>query len=222
MSDMSVTMNVYGAAGFDAVLPGAAGYGAANPNLRKFKTEAVRKSLHCLIAFGPALASLSRGGAVCALLAGAALYAWFEELRLSGVRVPVVSSLTALASRSRDAGRFVRGPVTLALGAALALVLFPPAAAAVAIYALAFGDGLASLVGRVFGRVRPAFMNGKSVEGSLACAAAVFTAALAVTGRPWAALGVAVVTTLIEALPLRDWDNLVIPLAAGLAACALL
>jgi dolichol kinase len=44
----------------------------------------------------------------------------------------------------------------------LSLLLYPDPAASIAIYALAFGDGLASLVGKLVGRIRPASLWGRS------------------------------------------------------------
>jgi dolichol kinase len=113
-------------------------------------------------------------------------------------------------------GRFVLGPVTLGAGAFLALLLFPPQAAAIAVYALAFGDGTASLAGKFFGRVP--FLFEKSLEGSLACFLGTLISA-ALVSREWrTALIIAAVTTAAELIPVRDWDNIIIPLAAGSAA----
>jgi dolichol kinase len=151
------------------------------------------------------------------LAAGTLGYACMEYLRLEGVQVPLVSSLTGMASRPRDRGRFVMGPVTLGLGAMLALLLYPSPAASIAIYALAFGDGFASLVGRFFGRLRPAFLCGKSVEGSLACFTAVFIAAGRVTPDFRIAFAAACTASAVEALPLEDYDNIALPVTVGLA-----
>jgi dolichol kinase len=140
-----------------------------------------------------------------------------ESLRLEGVKAPFISSLTAMASRSRDLGHFVMGPVTLGLGSLLALLLYPSPAAAIAIYALAFGDGFASLIGKIFGRMRPAFLCGKSVEGSLACFTAVYIAAWQVSRNFTISLAAALTAMVVEALPLEDYDNLAIPLTVGLA-----
>jgi dolichol kinase len=195
---------------------------SAFPGFRDVKTEIVRKGLHFLIAMVPGIASLSLRVAEGILISGVLLYSCLEILRLSGVRVPLVSAMTEIASRSRDEGRFVLGPVTLALGALLVLVVYPLPAASVAIYALAFGDGFASLAGRFFGRLRPVFLYGKSLEGSLACFAAAFAAALWISGNPWISLIAAATATVVEALPLRDYDNLAIPVAVGFAVQAFL
>jgi dolichol kinase len=122
-----------------------------------------------------------------------------------------------MASRSRDIGHFVMGPVTLGLGALLALLLYPSPVASIAIYALAFGDGFASLVGKFFGRLRPAFLCGKSIEGSLACFIAVLTASFQISQNIRISLIAALTAMAVEALPLEDYDNLALPMTVGLA-----
>ena len=185
-------------------------------NFFELKTECIRKSIHFLIALSPSLAALNRPGTVALLMIGTLSYTCMELLRLSGIKVPLVSSLTCMASRSRDIGGFVMGPVTLGLGALLALLLYPSPAASIAIYALAFGDGFASLIGKWFGRIRPDFLHGKSVEGSLACFTAVFITAYRVSPNIRIALIAAMTATAVEALPLRDYDNLAMPMIVGL------
>jgi dolichol kinase len=180
------------------------------------QTELIRKSIHFLIALAPSIASLDRAFAVFLLASGTLVYAVAETARLGGVSIPLVSSLTAAASRDRDKGRFVLGPVTLGLGAMLALLLYPDPAASIAIYALAFGDGAASMVGKLFGRTRPSFLMGKSLEGSLACFVAVFVAAYRVQPDVRIAFFAAVAAAFTEALPLEDLDNIAIPVSVGL------
>ncbi|MDR3161698.1 MAG: phosphatidate cytidylyltransferase [Spirochaetaceae bacterium] len=186
-------------------------------NPKELRTELVRKSLHVLIALVPLLAGINRPLTIALLLGGSLLYSLLELLRLSGFPVPVISTLTALASRRRDQGHFVRGPVTLGAGALLALLLYPPQAASIAVYTLAFGDGIASLVGKTAGRIRPSFLLGKSVEGSLACFTVSFIAAYRVSLNCRIALLAAMTGTLVDIFPLGDYDNLVMPLAVGLA-----
>jgi dolichol kinase len=186
-------------------------------DLQELKTEIIRKTIHFLIALSPGMAVMNRSFTVVVLMAGTLLYAYMETLRLSGVKVPLISALTAMASRSRDRGRFVLGPVTLGIGALLALLLYPSPAASIAIYALAFGDGFAGLVGKMFGRTRPAFLHGKSVEGSAACFVTVLFAAYRIFGNYRTAFIAALTATLVEAFPLEDYDNLALPLMVGLA-----
>ena len=179
------------------------------------KTEIVRKSIHFLIALSPGMATINYSFTVLVLMAGVLSYTIMEHLRLSGIKVPLVSTLTGMASRPRDMGRFVFGPVTLGIGALLALLLFPSPAARIGIYALAFGDGFASLAGKLFGKTRPVFLFGKSIEGSIACFAATYISALIVSQNPIIALAAAFTATFIEALPLDDYDNIAIPLAVA-------
>jgi dolichol kinase len=186
---------------------------------RELKAELVRKAIHSLIALAPSLAAWNRAGTLALLAAGMALYICLETCRLKGLRVPVVSDLTDFASRRRDRGRFVLGPVTLGAGAFLSLLVFPPLPAAIAVYALAAGDSVSSLTGKFFGRLRPAFLYGKSVEGSLACCAAVLLCAWGASGSLKTALAASAAATLTEALPLGNWDNIAIPLTAGAAVC---
>ncbi|MDR2402939.1 MAG: SEC59/DGK1/VTE5 family protein [Spirochaetaceae bacterium] len=197
------------------------GWVTVQTDLETLKREVVRKILHFLIALSPGMAAVNRPLTVLLLITGVILYACMERFRLVGIRVPLISQLTSMASRARDEGHFVLGPVTLGLGALLALLFYPAPAAVIAIYALAFGDGCASLIGKSFGVTRPAFLLGKSVEGSLACFCAVFLSAFHVSPDYRTALFAAIVATLVEALPLKDYDNIALPVTVGFVVQAL-
>ena len=106
-------------------------------------------------------------------------------------------------------------PVTLASGILLASLLWGELPAAIGIYALAFGDGLASLAGKLFGRVQLPFTQGKTAAGSLTCFLAIFMASFLASGRCSLSLAVAAAGMFIELLPLRDYDNVVIPIVLG-------
>jgi phytol kinase len=187
----------------------------------EIRIEILRKSIHLLIAFIPGIAQISLGFAVGLLAGGVLFYAACEQLRMAGYKVPVISKVTALAARRRDGGGFVLGPITLGLGALLSLMLYPNPAASIAIYALAFGDGLSSLVGKSFGSVRLPFTGGKSLEGSLTCLIAVMVAAYALTGDAPRSLAIAAAAMLIEAAPTKDFDNIVLPVSVGAIATLL-
>ncbi|MDR2601486.1 MAG: phosphatidate cytidylyltransferase [Spirochaetaceae bacterium] len=185
---------------------------------KKAKGEIVRKGIHLLVALVPPIAAINRPATILLLILGIFFYSILDLLTLKGYKIPVFYKIITAASRERDAGKFTFGPVTLALGAAVTLAIFPPPVASVAIYALAFGDGFASLIGRIFGMTRPAILNGKSVEGSLACFTAVYISALTASCGWTAAFFIALTATFIEMLPLKDWDNIIIPLSTGCAA----
>ncbi|MFO8064957.1 MAG: phosphatidate cytidylyltransferase [Spirochaetota bacterium] len=186
------------------------------------RTELVRKSLHVLIAFVPSL-SLLFGPTVTLFLlsAGTMFYTAAESLRIGGTNVLVVSRVTVLASRRGGADGFEIGPVTLGIGAMLSLFLYPDPAAAIAIYALAFGDGLAGLGGKLLGTTSMPQLGGKTLEGSTMCYVAVFLASFAVTQDPGMAVVIAAAATLLEALPVRDLDNILLPVGTGLIAAGL-
>lgn len=187
----------------------------------EIRTELIRKSIHLLIGLVPTLAAWNLGFTVMLLGSGIIVYAYGEFLRLRGFEVVLVSRLTAMAARKRDMGKFVLGPVTLGLGAMLALLLYPEPAASIAIYALAFGDGLSSLVGKTFGSIRLPLTGGKSLEGSLTCFLAVLSASYALTGDAARSAMVALAATVVEAVPSKDLDNILLPVGTGLVAAML-
>lgn len=186
--------------------------------VKGLEKEFIRKSIHLLIASVPVLASINIAITIGLLTAGTLIYSYAEMLRCSGSRVYFISSITVLAARERDRNRFVLGPVTLGLGALLTLLLYPNPAATIGIYALAFGDGLSSVVGKLLGRRSIPGFREKTIAGSVTCYLAVFLAAYAVSGMFFESLLIALAATFIEALPLKDFDNLLIPV--GTAAFA--
>lgn len=184
------------------------------------RTELVRKSIHMLIALVPTFAAVLGSGITLGLLAGGTtFYAVAEVGRQQGKAMFFVSRITSLSTRDRDRGHFVLGPVTLGLGAMLTMFLYPAPIAAIAIYTLAFGDGLSSLIGKLVGRIS-LFGGKKTLEGSLACFVAVFGVAAQFVPRPEQAFAIALGATAIEALPSDDFDNLILPLGTGFIATA--
>lgn len=188
----------------------------------EIETEFLRKGIHLLIATVPVLASIDPSATFALLAAGTLFYSYAELQRRAGVSIAFISTVTSAAARERDRDRFVLGPVTLAIGAMLALLLYPEPAASIAIYALAFGDGLSSIVGKLVGRTRIPFTGGKTLAGSFTCFVAVFVIAFRMTGRPLPSLLVAFGATLLEALPTKDLDNIILPVGTGFIAAELL
>jgi phytol kinase len=187
----------------------------------RFQGEMVRKSLHLLIALVPMLAAVNLTATLALLAMGTLFYAFAEASRRQGSPIIVVSDITLFASRQIDIGGFVLGPVTLGLGAMLALILYPEPAASIAIFALAFGDGFASLVGTMVRGPRIPFLRGKTFAGSLACFSAVFLVTLRITMRPGSALLVAGAATILEGIPAGNFDNIIVPFGVGMLATKL-
>lgn len=185
-------------------------------NLREeLRTEVIRKSLHLLIALIPMIAGYSFSLACSLLIGGLIVYLFSEVLRLQGKAFPLVTFLTNKAARERDQNGLVLGPVSLALGALLSLFLLPAPLSSLAIYALAFGDGLSSLFGKFFHSPRLPFSSNKTLMGSAACLFAVISVASVMGFGFLESAVIALTVTFLEALPLKDLDNVVIPLGTG-------
>lgn len=190
--------------------------------LEELKTEIVRKAIHMAISLVPLLAAVDKGAAFAILAGGIVVYTYSEMLRSEGRSVALIAGIKELALRDRDRDRFAMGPVTLAMGAMAALFFYPEPAAAIAIYALAFGDGFASLAGKFAGKRRIPYTGGKTYVGSLACFTAVFFTTYRITGSFKNSVLIASIATLTELLPLGDFDNLIIPIVTGYTATVLM
>jgi dolichol kinase len=193
-------------------------YALSRYSLRK---ELTRKIIHITIALVPTLARWNFVFTVFILSAGILFYVVNETGRISGRTGGLISRMTELVSRPVEQG-FVWGPVTLGLGALAALLYYPSPASSVAIYALAFGDGIASVAGKMLAGHSNVRIGEKTLTGSIFCFAAVFIRAFAVLKDLRLALISAVTATILELLPIRDADNLIIPLGTGLVLTLLL
>src|SRR5574344_512384 len=184
--------------------------------------ELFRKSIHICSALVPTMLAAAYYPVLALLVTAVVLYTVSEILRMKGIDVPVVSHITEIAARKRDENRFVLGPVTLVTGILLCAVLWKPESARIGIYALAFGDGLASLGGKLFGRVHIPGTHGKTAAGSITCFTAVFISSFAVCGDARISVILACTAMCIEVMPLGDFDNLIIPVLIGCIAQHLL
>lgn len=186
--------------------------------VQELLVEVFRKSIHLSSAVTVVFAERWYTLTLVGIVAISILYCLSELLRMRGYEFGIIAHITRYASRTRDKGRFVLGPLTLAGGIFAALLLFPLHTAKIAIFALAFGDGLASLVGKRFGKMRLPLFQDKTVAGSLTCFAAVFLSSFAVSRSFGKSLVLGLSGAGIEMLPLKDYDNLLIPVAIGALA----
>ena len=183
----------------------------ARQRLNAILKELFRKSIHICSSFVPLFLKLAYWPVIGLLVLALIVYVVSEILRSKNIEIPVISKVTEIAARKRDEDRFVLGPVTLVCGILIAALLFPLDCARVGIFALAFGDGLASLMGKLFGKITIPGAHGKTVAGSLTCFLAVFISTFCCCGCTFTALIVALCAMFIEVLPLADFDNLIIP-----------
>ncbi len=177
--------------------------------------EAFRKTIHICSAFIPFFLSRYYWPVIILLFAAVTVYSCSELARLHGHEIPVISAVTAVAARKRDENKFVLGPVTLVAGILISALIWDLLPATVGIYALAFGDGLASLAGKLFGKEQIPGTEGKTAAGSLTCFSAIFISTFLVSGKSRLALIAASVGMFIELMPLKDFDNILIPVIVG-------
>ena len=181
--------------------------------INSLRKELFRKSIHLCSGLVPLMLKYAYWPVVCLLIFAVVGYTVCEILRLHGKNIPIISKVTEIAARKRDENHFVLGPVTLVLGILAAALIFPLPCATVGIYALSFGDGLASLIGKMFGRIQIPFTHGKTIAGSLACFFAVFFATGLYCHNWFTAMIIGICATCIEVLPLKNFDNLIIPVS---------
>lgn len=193
-----------------------ASYGIiARQRLNSLLKELFRKSIHICSSFVPFFLKLAYWPVIGLLIFALIGYSICEVLRLKGYSIPLISKITEVAARKRDENKFVLGPVTLVIGILLAALILPLDCARVGIFALAFGDGLASLTGKMIGKITIPGAKGKTVAGSLACFMAVYISSFCCCKNCFVSLIVAVCAMLIEVLPLADLDNILIPISIG-------
>ncbi len=188
---------------------------------QSFRKELIRKVIHLTIALVPTLANWNFWLTVLLLSSGIVFYVINETARIRGQAGGFISRMTVMASRPIEKG-FVWGPVTLGLGAMAALLYYPNPAATVAIYALAFGDGIASIAGKFLGRRTTIRIGQKTLIGSAFCFIAVLISSYTVLKDLQLAIISAITATILEVLPIRDADNLIIPLGTGLVLSLLM
>ncbi len=120
--------------------------------------------------------------------------------------------------RRREVKNFSGSPPFLA-GVFVAILLFPPDAAAGGIIYLSVGDISAAIAGERLGNIT---LFGKTVEGALAFAAATFTVLAVFSFSSILSLSIygiavgSVVCAFLELLPLKINDNFYLPVAGAL------
>lgn len=190
----------------------------ARQRTRSLVKELFRKSIHICSAFVPFFLKLNFKATVIFFVVVLFGYILSEILRLNGISLPLIAKITETAARKRDENRFVLGPVTLVTGIFIAVFVLPLEYARIGIFALSFGDGLASLAGKMIGKITIPGSHGKTVAGSLTCFTAVYIATFICTGYAAKSFVIALSAMIIEMLPLADLDNVIIPVAIGLIA----
>ncbi|MDN3513426.1 MAG: haloacid dehalogenase-like hydrolase [Candidatus Brocadia sp.] len=177
--------------------------------------EIRRKCLHILIAFVPLFSIFVYNTTLIVLFSLLIIYMASECLRVNGYSFPILGGITRSSIRRLEERGFAFGPVTLVLGAILSLLFFPAIIANTVIWIVAFADTAATVVGRGIGNHRIPYNMKKSIEGSLAAwLVAFFCGCIYLPLFP--AVLAASFSSIIESLPLRSLDNLLMPIGTGI------
>ncbi|MFP3950778.1 MAG: haloacid dehalogenase-like hydrolase [Candidatus Bathyarchaeia archaeon] len=145
---------------------------------------------------------------------GIFIYIASETFRIFGMRDPIFSRITLMATSEQEARGMVTAPIFYALGVALSFIIFPQPVAKTALTVLALGDSCAAIIGRRFGSHRIPINEEKSWEGTIAGLTTSFIASTLFVD-PYRALLASICGILVEVVPLPLNDDLLIPIAAG-------
>ncbi len=115
--------------------------------------------------------------------------------------------------REHETEKSLNGATLLFLGFTLAILLYEKNIAVIAMLLLSVSDSLAAIVGKSFGNHR--FFN-KTLEGSLAFFISAFIIILFFYDKIFLGLITALTMAIVELVPNKINDNIVIPIMAGL------
>ncbi len=203
----------------------------ASPRGLSYGAELRRKALHLTaLAYpiGIVLAPRPVALAICIPLALVAVTLDVLRQRSAAVRRPFLKVFAPLMRPEEipepGAPLVLNGAVWMCIAATLCVILFPAPVAAAALIMQQMGDAAAAIVGRRYGTIRWPGLN-KTLQGSLAMAAAAFASAWLLSLLPVEGLAAAlplsrlaagaVAAAIAEALPVPIDDNVRVPLIAG-------
>ncbi|MBI4222411.1 MAG: HAD-IB family phosphatase [Planctomycetes bacterium] len=177
--------------------------------------EIRRKLLHILIACVPVFSSMIYNTTLTVLFALPIIYMISECLRINGYSFPMLGRITKSSIRRMEERGVAFGPVTLIFGTILSLLFFPPVIASTVILIVAFADAAATIVGQSMGNHRIFYNKKKSWEGTIAAWIVAFLCGCIYLPISYALLA-ASFSSIIESLPLKSLDNLLIPISTGI------
>ena len=182
------------------------------------KSEVIRETIHisgCSVPF-VCMYLLDRYFVALLIFLFTILYVASELARMEGTKFSILSTITKRAANQSELYEFAANPVFFALGITLSLILFPNPVNYASILILTLGDSSAGIFGKKFGKTVSPLNKGKTVEGSGFGFLFAFIGAIVFVNPVKALIGAAV-GMLGECLPLPISDNLMVPLASGLA-----
>ncbi len=189
--------------------------------------ELLRKLLHMTVLAVLPLLDHAVWAAFLLLCIGGVVYMISEQIRLERInehKLPVrwfawgirrIQLVTVRLSRNYESDDIVWAPVTLAVGALLTMMLFPPAVAAVGILCLAFGDTAALIAGRTLEGPLLPLSGEKHLSGMIACWAVCSLIVWLKTGNIAAAVLAGAAGSCAEAVQMQNIDNILLPLSTA-------
>ncbi|RJP59558.1 MAG: phosphatidate cytidylyltransferase [Ignavibacteriales bacterium] len=151
-------------------------------------------------------------------------FIWTVLLLLKGFTASSDDEAVKTMTRTGDRRELLKGPLYFTLVMCLmGTVFYKTPLALTAMGILGWGDGLAPVFGKRFGKHKYYILSEKSIEGSLAFLIFGFFGALIFNLFFYESidigfiLGLAILATFIEAVSPKDFDNLLIPLSIILA-----
>ncbi len=182
------------------------------------KRDLLRENIHIagfLVAFLTMYLALDRFWVTFIILMVTLVYIISELARMTGVNIPIVSTITWNAALKPEVHEFVTAPIFFAFSIMLALLLFPTPINYASIAVFTLGDGFATIFGKTIGKHVFPYNKGKKIEGTIFGFFFALLGALVFVDPLRAILGAAI-AMIIETLPTPINDNLTMPLTAGL------
>ena len=150
-------------------------------------------------------------------------FLWTVLLLIKGFTAKPDDQAVKTMTRTNDRRELLRGPLyfTVVMDILGTLFFYNPGAI-LAMGFLGWGDGLAPVFGKKFGKHRYKFLSEKTIEGSIAffifgcIGAALFSLLLTNSININLILVIGLVTTIVEGLSPKDLDNIFIPISSML------
>jgi uncharacterized protein (TIGR00297 family) len=211
-----------------SIVLGLSGIIIAVPLSRRMSSQAYRSLFHMMV--GTVLLLFILPGEEFALVALTGIlvilsFAEYFRIRENNALSKFAESLFSPAFRGDEAMGFLASFFYL-LGIFLVVLFLPKPMAMASISILAFGDPSATIIGKKFGRTKWSTNRNKSIEGSIAMLMVsvmilfLFHTFYGLEVGFLTVILVAISVTIVEALPLRIGDNILIPLFAGMIMAA--
>ena len=148
---------------------------------------------------------------ICAFLSAGFLAADILRMNFALARKYFLRIFSVLL-RADEKKQTLTGATFLFLGMLAAVILFPKEAAVPALLIVCLADPAAALAGKRFGG---RIIFGKTLQGAFGFFVTASVIILFFTNYAWSGLAVALLTAVLEFLPVPLNDNLTIPIAAG-------